>query len=207
MELDNLKEAWQSHPVKTAPGGNEEILQMLQKKSQSPIAKMKRNLRWEMIAVVILYSASIIYYLVANKGRFWEISLMLLAGGILFMIYYYRKNKLLKEMECVTCEVKSNLQRQVISLEKYIRFYFIAGTLLTPVAYFAAGFVVLYKSPGVAISGNRLFTWFMVSGIVITIIMYFLNNWYVNKLYGQHVKKLKTILLQMEESGDSYSGS
>jgi len=201
MELDNLKEAWRGQAVNASPGSNDEILLILQKKSKSPIAKIKRNLRWEMIAVVVFYSAFIIYYIIANKGRYWELALMLFLMGVLFMFYYYRKNKLLNEMECVACEVKSNLQRQVSTLGKYIRFYFVAGTLLTPVAYFTTGLIVLYKSPGVTVSGTQFISWFIGGGIAITILVYFLNIWYVNKLYGRHVKKLKELLQQMEETG------
>lgn len=200
MELDNLKEVWQADAGNTLPGIKEDILLMLQKKSRSPITKIKRNLRGEMMVVVVLYSASIIYYIISNKGRYWELALMLFLMGMLFMFYYYRKNKLLQEMECVTCEVKSNLERQVSMLGKYIRFYFVAGTLLTPIAYFTAGLIVLYKSPGFSIAGTQFLSWFIGIGIVLSILVYFLNIWYVNKLYGRHLNKLKELLQQMEES-------
>jgi hypothetical protein len=200
MELDNLKEAWRAHAGNSSPGSNEEIQMMLQKKSQSPIAKIKRNLRSEMIVVVVLYTACIAYYIISYKGRYWELALMLFLMGVMFMFYYYRKNKLLKEMECVTCEVKSNLERQVTTLEKYIRFYFVAGTLITPVAYFMTGIIVLYKSPGVSVSSTWFLAWFIGCGVAITILVYFLNIWYVNKLYGRHVKKLKELLRQMDET-------
>jgi len=202
MELDNLKEAWKGHTVKNAADSNEEILSMLQKKSQRPIAKMKRNLFRELIAVIVLYSASIGFYILDDKGKFWEVALMLFIIGILFLFYYYRKNKLLNEMECVACEVKSNLQRQVSTLEKYVRFYYLVGMILTPLAYFAAVFFVLYKSPGITMSTN-FYIWFIGSGIVMTILLFFLNKWYVNKLYGQHVNKLKEVLKQMEETTET----
>ena len=199
MELDNLKEAWKGHTVKNAADSNEQILSMLHKKSQRPIAKMKRNLFRELIAVIVLYTGSIIYYMIADQGKFWEIALMLFLIGVVFLFFYYRKNKLLNEMECVACEVKSNLQRQVSTLEKYVRFYYLAGMILTPLAFFTAGFFVLYKAPGVTMSSN-FYIWFFGSGVVMTIILYFVNKWYVNKLYGQHVKKLKELLNQMEET-------
>lgn len=202
MELDNLKEAWKGHAVKEAAVSNEQILSMLQKKSQRPIAKMKRNLFWELIAVIVLYTGTILYYAVANKGQYWEVALMLFMVAIFFIFYYRRKNKLLNEMECVSCEVKSNLERNVSTLEKYVRFYFIAGTLLMPIAYFTAGIIVLYKTPEITMS-SRFYAWFIGSGIVITILAYFLNVWYVNRLYGQHVKKLKELLRQMDETTES----
>ena len=203
MELDNLKEAWKGHTVKNAADSNEQILSMLQKKSQRPIAKMKRNLFRELIAIIIIYTASIIYYMTAYKGKLWEIALMLFLLGVVFLFYYYRKNKLLNEMECVACEVKSNLQRQVSTLEKYVRFYFIAGIILTPLAYFATGFILLNNIPGITMSTSS-YMWFFGSGVVMNILLYFLNKWYVNKLYGQHVKQLKELLKQMEETTESH---
>ena len=119
MELDNLKEIWKDLGAKKTP--NEEILSMLQKKSQRPIAKMKRNLLAEMIAVIVLYSACTVYYLIAWGGRYWELSLMFLLVGAFCIFYYYRKYKLLNSMECVVCEVKSNLQRQLLFDEEDAR--------------------------------------------------------------------------------------
>lgn len=203
MELDNLKEAWKGHTVKNAADSNEQILSMLQKKSQRPIAKMKRNLFRELITIIVLYTATIIYYIITDKGKYWEISLMLSLVGIFFLFYYYRKNKLLTQMECVACEVKSNLQQQVSTLEKYIRFYFIVGVILPPAAYFSAGFILLNKTPGIIMSSN-FYMWFFGSGIIMSIVLYFVNVWYVNKLYGQHVKQLKELLKQMEETTESH---
>lgn len=201
MELDNLKDAWQGHLANVGADSNEHILSILQKKSQRPIARMKRNLLWELILVIVMYTGTILYYSTTSSGRYWQIALLLLLVGLLFVFYYYRKNKLLTEMECVACEVRSNLQRQVRMLEKYIRFYFLVGIILTPLCYFTAGLIALHKAPPNSMN-IQLYYWFFGAGAVIAIGNYFLNKWYVNKLYGQHVQKLKSLLSQMEEAGD-----
>ena len=149
MELDNLKELWshldrQSDQLKD----DEQIQLMLQKKSRSPIAKMKRNLFVELITVLVLYSAIIWYFLATSLGGYREIALLLFTVGLLFLFYYYQKNKLLDKMQCVTCEVRSNLQQQLNTLSKYVRFYFLGGIVLTPLTYFVTGFIVLVKYPG-----------------------------------------------------------
>ena len=204
MELDNLKDLWRDLGQKdTHQNSDEEIVMMLQKRSQSPIAKMKRNLLLELVAVIILYSLSIWYFLATSMGRYWEIALLLVLVGIAFIFYYYRKNRLLGKMQCVTCEVKSNLLQQLTTLEKYIQFYFVLGLVLTPVAYFASGLIVLYKSPvgnvTLAFTSSRWYMLFIALGLVTTIGSYFLNQWYIKKLYGQHIKKLKELLQQTEE--------
>lgn len=199
MELDNLKQAWKEQATQAADTGEELILSMLRKKSQSPIARIKRNLRWELITVVVLYLSTIVYYISANHGRYWELAILLCIVGAASVIYYYQKNKLLNQMECVVCEVRSNLQRQVTMLEKYIRFYFLAGVIITPICYFIAAIVVAYKS-NFSISKNPGFlAWLIGVGIVVTIGLYFLNRWYVNRLYGRHVKKLRKLLQETEE--------
>ena len=204
MELDNLKTLWQDLDEREVRlTDDEKIIQMLRKRSQSPIATMKRNLFFELIAVIILYSFTIWYFLATSMGRYSEIAVLLLFVGILFILYYYRKNKLLGQMQCVTCEVRSNLQQQLRTLEKYVRFYFLSGILLTPFAYFATGLIVLLKYPGKDIiagftSSDEYFL-FISIGIVITVASYFLNRWYIKKLYGQHIKRLKELLVQMDE--------
>lgn len=200
MELDNLKTLWKEQELKGQSAGEADILAMLQKRSKSPIAKMKRNLFWELIVVVVLYTFMISYYLMADYGRFRELGLMLLIVVIPFIFYYYRKNKILTEMECVTCEVRSNLKRQVATLEKYIRFYFIAGSVLGAAAYFITGLIVNSKA-GSEFLTDLPKTWTYIGiGVIFGILLVFLNKWYVNKLYGQHVKRLKDLLQQTEEN-------
>lgn len=220
MELDSLKDIWKNLDEQDLrPGGDVPIMSMLQKRSRSPLAKMKRNLYWEMAALVVFYSLAIWYYITAWQGRYWEVALLLFLVGLFALFYYLRKNKLLKEMQCVSCEVKSNLQRQLITLEKYVNFYFVCTILLTPIAYFVAGLIVFFKTPadpakfdirqtGAAlprtedlIPDHRFFITFVAIGVILTIAVYFVSRWAINRLYGQHIRKLKELVQQMEEAG------
>src|SRR5690349_10651704 len=148
MELDSLKDIWKNLEEEDLRSGSEvPITSMLHKRSKSPVAKMKRNLYWEMGALVVFYSLAIWYYITGWDGRYWEVALLLALVGIFALFYYLRKNKLLKDMQCVACEVKSNLKRQLVTLEKYVNFYFVSSILLTPIAYFVARLIVFFKTP------------------------------------------------------------
>ena len=198
MELDNLREIWKEMGAGAATQESDaDILAILGKKSQSPLSKMKRNLRVELMAIVILYSLTITYYFTAWQGRYREIGFLLLVVAILFVVYYYKKNRLLKQMQSVAFQVRPHLERQLHTLERYVRFYFVIGTLLTPLAYFAAGFIIFFKTP----YGGTIHAYvsFVILGILSAVLSYFLNVWYINKLYGRHIKKLKDLLAQMEE--------
>lgn len=221
MELDSLKDIWKGlDETDLQPGRDVPISSMLQKRSQSTIARLKRNLNRELIAVLIIYSLTI-WYIITFQRMYSELAVLLALVGGAFLFYYYRKSKLLKQMECVACEVRSNLKQQLGTLEKYVRFYFIAGTILTPLAYFAAGMIILFNGQEINshmvdvsidaqtsvsqmpiaqhISNHRFFVLFLSIGAVLTLGSYFINRWLIGKLYGQHIQKLKDLLTQMDE--------
>lgn len=221
MELDSLKDIWKDlDETDLQPGRDVPISSMLQKRSQSTIARLKRNLNRELIAVLIIYSLTI-WYIITFQRMYSELAVLLALVGGAFLFYYYRKSKLLKQMECVACEVRSNLKQQLGTLEKYVRFYFIAGTILTPLAYFAAGMIILFNGQEMNshmvnvsvdaqtsvsqmpiaqhISNHRFFVLFLSIGAVLTLGSYFINRWLIGKLYGQHIQKLKDLLTQMDE--------
>lgn len=221
MELDSLKDIWKDlDETDLQPGNEVPITSMLHKRSQSTIARLKRNLNRELIAVLIIYSITI-WYIITFQRMYSELAVMLTIIGGAFLFYYFRKSKLLNEMGCVACEVRSNLKLQLGTLEKYVRFYFIAGTILTPLAYFAAGMIILFNAyegnshvvdvsidaqTSVAqmpiaehISNHRFFVIFLSIGAVLTLGSYFMNRWLIGKLYGQHIQKLKDLLQQMDE--------
>ncbi len=208
MELDQLKEMWNSADKQQAASSSEALQAMLRKKSHSPIAKIRRNLLVELWAVIILYSFIIAYYFLNFKGGLLALPALLFVIGIIYIIYYLMKNKLLKQMECNTCEVKTNLKMQVQTLEKYVRFYLFAGTAIFPLTMIVASCIILFYSPQSqqypsALHSNQfilLFAAILVAAItVFTIPIYFINKWYVRKLYGQHIERLKSIVDEMDE--------
>lgn len=207
MDLDQLKEMWGSAGNQPVSSTNEEVLRILHKKSKGPIARMKRNLFTELIAVLVIYVLTITVYFIDYSGGMLASAWFLIVVGLLYILYYVRKRKLLNQMECVSCEVKSNLKMQLVTLEKYVRFYLLAGTWLFPVTLFVTGIVFFFFSPQIA-SDAALKTgpvmWLVLGSLlvlsaVLTVPVYFMNKWYVRKLYGQHIEKLKLIVNEMNE--------
>jgi len=212
MDLDVLKELWRDveHKGSEQPA-NAEIIGMLKKSSQSPVAKMKRNVLIETVFIVVLFGVVAIYYFIAFNGRFNSIAWLYTGLAILFVLYYYRKWKLLEGMQCVACQVKSNLQRQVQSLERYIRFYLLAGTVVVPLIFLFLGFLFYYKFPTGAFyfifpavnksTGAVIAGWmfWVISLSLVSMLSYYGNRYFINRLYGRHIRQLRQILNQMEE--------
>ena len=206
MELEQFKNIWEKDTA-VQQKQDDYFLSLLNKRSNSPIARIKRNLRAELIVILVMYTFAVTYYFFAYGGKMVELAWLMVVVGLGFLVYYYRKNKLLNEMQCVSCHVKSNLELQLGTLEKYVKFYLLVGNILFPVTMAIAGYVALVLYPerlGVAHTpGNdahmrQIVTWYIIAGIVLSVGVFFLNKWYVNRLYGRHIKKLREILKEME---------
>jgi len=210
MDLDQLKDIWKGldEPV-AGRQGKQEILNMLKKRSQGPIAKMKRNLLFELISVIILYSALITHYLTAFDHELQSVAWFLLVIGVLFLVYYFLKNKLLNEMQQVSGKVRFHLERQVITLEKYVRIYMIAGVIMVPVCLAFFGWIFYnqvedFSKSSILFPSDTNSLWkvilaWLILTLALIIPVYFAYVWILNKMYGKHIDKLKQIIKEMSE--------
>lgn len=201
MELDNLKSIWKEQETLVPVADPERLAWLLQLKSRGPIARMRRNLRIEALLMVITYIPSILLYLDLFDGRLWLISVFLFAVLCFYGVYYYLKDRLLTRMQCVTCEVRSNLAGQLKSLRKYIRVYLWSAILVLLMAMLVAYAVVRYA---MQVKGIAIHWWFqppVLLGVMLplTVWLYYVKKWYVNKLYGRHIEKLDAMVREMDE--------
>jgi hypothetical protein len=218
MELESLKYIW--HSLEAPPAREQDrqaLLAMLEKKSQAPIARMRRNLIGEGILLLVAYTPAVLIFLLGFEGRLVAISWLYVILAAFFFAYYYRKYQLLSKMQCPTCQLRSNLARQVDTLKKYTRFYLLAGTGMIPLAYVVAWLVIRWKLPSAAgafgedgsatsMLYQRLHptpfwaspTLWLILLIPLTIGIYYVNASYINRLYGRHIKKLQDLLQELD---------
>ena len=198
MELETLKTLWQEQDTPLATeGSQEELLALLHKRSGGPIARMRRNLRKEVIVMVVSYAFCILFYLLAFNGSMSGVAWVFVGLFAFFYVYYYRKNLLLKKMQCAGCEVRSNLAGQLKTLQKYLRFYFWSSTLIVPVSLLASLAITLHNRPVTSWWRVTILLFAFTTGL--TVAVYFLNRWYIHKLYGRHLRKLQELLREMDE--------
>jgi len=190
MELDNLKAIWkEQEPLQDL---QPDMQQLLQKKSRGHIARMRRNVRIEALVMLLSYIPCIILYLVWFDGRLWYLSLMMSLILVVYWIYFLKKDRLLKKMQCVTCEVRSNLTRQVRILW--------TTTLVITISWFVAYMAIRYS---LHLKGIPIPQWLEPLLIVLVIPgsigLHYLNKRYFNKLYGREAQKLRDLLREMDE--------
>jgi len=203
MELEKLKELWDDSNNSSLSINEEGLSKILNQSSRRPIALIKRNLKLEVLFVILFYS--FIIWLISNKVHsnllYFDILLLILVG-MLFCIYAFYKYKLLNKMECVACEVKSNLNLQLNSLEKLVKLYFKVGNIGVVFVYLIAGAISYLEAKDDKVQfphALELIIFFSI-GLIIAIINYYISRWYKFNLYGKHIQKLKNILYEMDET-------
>ena len=203
MELRKLKELWDGSSNSSIPINEKELNQILNKRSRRPIAIIKRNLKLEMAFGILFYCFFI--WIVSNQAvsiiLYFDIILLVVAG-ILYSIYVFYKNQLLNKMECMSCEVKSNLNLQLGFLEKLVKLYFKVGNIFVLLTYLIAGAIgyITSESETDSIPHYLEIMIFITIGAVLFLINYYFSRWYLFTLYGKHIQKLKNILYEMGES-------
>jgi hypothetical protein len=203
MELEKLKELWDDSTNASLSINEEGLSKILNQSSRRPIALIKRNLKLEVLFVILFYG--FVIWLISNQVDsnllYFDILLLILVG-MLFCIYAFYKYKLLNKMECVACEVKSNLNLQLNSLEKLVKLYFKVGNIGVVFVYLIAGAISFLeaKDDKVQFPHALEIIIFLSIGLIIAIINYYISRWYIFNLYGKHIQKLKNILYEMDET-------
>lgn len=206
MELEDLKQIWRNAEDAAEAGDKKPDLRAgIHNASQNLFYRMRRNLFVELLIVLVSVTVVAVYYFMAYEGRLREISwlYMLLAG--VFGLYYYKKNRLLQAMQSSASNVKANLQLQLKTLEKWVRLYLIAGTLCVPLVM-AVFYTVLrnnhfiiqapFKVASNSIGFGLIYLLFTVT---FTVLLFFFHKWYVQRFYGRHIKKLKSLVAEMQD--------
>jgi hypothetical protein len=211
MNIDDLKQAWQEQDRLVNKKFTEaDLMQLLQKPSISPLGKMKRNLTTELWFIIISFSSMSIYYFISFGTKHIFIPIIYIVFGMLFLFYYRYKIKLLNNILCVSCEIKSNLNQQINTLEKLVRNYLFFATILGTIAIFLI-FTIEYYIVKASFLNNSIlvyseeksvllyvFTWLIII-LFFNQLNYWANKWYMNKLYGKHIKRIKELLEQLNE--------
>jgi len=209
MELDELRSDWNklaapesSLPLPGIRATGRDLL--------TPAGSMLRNLRFEAIVLSVTYVFVIGFYFIAFRGWMREISWYTLSIGLVFAFYYYKKSSLLRSLGKMEGSLQANLGQKLDTLGRFVRFYVWAGTLLGPLTMAFIGWLAWNKVPDID-PGNLFFPstqnplWkavlaWLISMLLFSVVLYFVNKWYVDRLYGQYLRRLRSIQREMNET-------
>lgn len=202
MELEEFKNIWQTsqqREIYQQNVDNESVMLMTKQKSKAISDKLRRNLDIDMI-VSSLFIPPLLYVIIwtklANYHKF--VAIFFLIYTIIGLIYYFKVIKLYKEIDLkndlfTTLKFTVNqFEKQVKSLTLYNQITIIPLMLYGSIV--GAEVAEYYGHPI-----NLTFKELLFCVVFATPIAYFYMKYFIKSLYGNHLKKLKEHLAELEE--------
>jgi hypothetical protein len=198
MELEELRSIWKSSEPGFQPKDESEIASMLKGRSLSIIDKLKRSVWFELIFTLVSSLGLLVYALTLPSGDLKWTSIAILVMCLAYIFYYIKKIILLNRFDPAKENIRSNLVSLIEKLTGYLRFYRRSYTILYPV-FFCVGLLFGGLARGAdAFFENllkpRTITFLAIMAVVLYLLTSLLVNWYLKKLYGNHLEKLKNLL-------------
>lgn len=201
MEIDDLKAIWKNGE-NFEPKNETQIASMLKGQSKSILNKLKRNVWFEMIFTLTSGIILFIYALTLESGALKWTSISIIVLFAVYSIYYIKKLMLLNRMDWGKENIKANLETLVVNLNGYLKFYKRSYTILYPI-YFVLSLLFVAIERGMENFTEHLMKIETIIYLVaLAATFYFcctwLVDWFLKKLYGNHLEKLKRLLEELE---------
>ncbi|RAW00690.1 hypothetical protein [Pseudochryseolinea flava] len=202
MELEDLKNIWKNGEAFKLK--NEvELASMLRGTSQSIISKLKKSVWFELLFTIGAGIALFIYALTLPSGalKWTSLSILIMLAGYSF--YYIKKLVLLIRFDSSSENIKSNLEKLYLTFSSYLKFYKRSYTILYPV-YFCLGLIFGALERGTdefleALIQTKTIIYLVFVAAVFFFCSTWLTTWYLRKLYGNQMDKLRDVLYELKQ--------
>ncbi|MCB2379747.1 hypothetical protein LGH70_19280 [Hymenobacter sp. BT635] len=204
MELDDLRRHWQQPEPQPTALPEPALQELLSRQSGSLVASMRRNARAELTFTVLVMLGLGYFLLQPQKGFYQMYAVFMLLLSVATLYYFYRKLRLLRQMDCVEDNVQGHLQHLTASLRQLLAFYYRLTLLSGPLALL----LLLGYDVGRELARPEAFRWnlmglkaaaFLVFGAVLQVVAVYGTRWYMQRLYGQHLDRLEAASRDLEE--------
>jgi hypothetical protein len=202
MELDELKTIWNKSKPAFERKDPAELSQMLTRNSSSVVDKLKRSVWFELIFTFVASLALLAYALTLPGGALKWTTVSILVLFVAYSVYYVKKLLLLNRFKPGDDNLRSTLQKLVDNLTSYLNFYKRSYSILYPV-YFVLGVVFGALETGAdrfiqKVSEPKTIIYLVLWGGIFFFLSTWFANWYLKKLYGNHLEKLKAVMRDLE---------
>lgn len=201
MELEELKNIWQKNKEGFHPKGEAELATMLKGNSTSLVDKLKRSVWFELIFTIVAGVAMLAYAIKLPDGALKWTSVSILFLFVVYSFYYIKKILLLNQFQPGDDHLKANLEKLIENMSSYLNFYKRSYTLLYPV-YFCLGLLFAALETGSdrffeTMSDPRTILYLLALAGVLYFLSTWFTSWYLEKLYGNHLRKLNLLLQEL----------
>jgi hypothetical protein len=202
MELDDLKSIWKQDKPGFEPKQEAEIASMIKGRSNTIISKLKRSVWFELIFTIVCGLGLGIWALMIESGALMWTIISLIVLFVSYLFYYVKKILLLNKFDSSTENLKNSLQHLLDRLTTYLTFYKRSYAILYPV-YFCLGLAFGALEKGLddfllRLSQPKTIILLVSLAGVFFLCTVWITNWYLKKLYGNHLDKLKELLNELQ---------
>lgn len=203
MELDDLKDIWKKSGPEFRAKDKTELALMLQGRSTSIVDKLKRNVWIELILTFVASLVLIGYALTLPSGTMRWTSVSSVALFSVYSIYYIKKLLLLNRFNPAEENLKTHIDRLIMSLSSFLKFYKRSYNILYP-TFFVLILVFMAIERGATDFMDSIRRPYMIIYLLLSSGFYYFvstafTNWYLKKLYGNHLDKLKSLAHELED--------
>ena len=197
MELDELKQSWKAQKIVT--NKNTDIMEMIHHKSYGPVAALKGNFRKQMILLLLMPGFIFITNSANAEGLLRSILFWSYVGFcLLAVVYFYFDYRIASRMEVMEGNVKANLEKQTLLLEKRLRWKLVGLPIIT------VFFIALLEVLPYVQHYKMLNTWHNLSPFIrfgayalLLLMQYFISRRVNERKFGAHLRHLKELVREM----------
>ncbi|BAU53707.1 hypothetical protein [Mucilaginibacter gotjawali] len=206
MNIDDLKGAWKNDDMK---GAELPANTTFCKKSASPLAQIRRNMKNEFMGVLISYGFLIAYLFYGMKSAlFFNItSIFVFIILVLNCIYFFRFYVFYKSINHYDFSIKKSISKLAYELELNTEIYKTYNLCVTPLAVLVT-FTLLCGNNGLKFIGHifaaDIYTspWNVLIAFVAILISfgvtYVCINHHIRTQYGKYITELKQMMDDLE---------
>ncbi len=196
MDIENT---WQQG------GGSDDMLnKMLQQadfgniQSNLPLRKLKRNLLIGMFWAALITFLYILLFFFIGLWQVYIALCVLIFFNTWIMIDSWKLYKKTNENVTPSNSLKEELQKNYTGFQNWWKLQQKAGLFVYPIAaaggFILGGFWGSGKSVDAFLYNPRMITILIITVLVLVPICYYAAKWMFNYAYGNHLKKLKTLI-------------
>lgn len=202
-ELDNLKEAWKtlSDVQRGKQYSQSELMQLVKRKSNNELLKIRRKLLLEWSMVIILSVLLVLYIGWLNPSdALFAVIFLLVVLGVSLVPYL----NLLKFKMVHYTDLRSHLTEFIARYDKMVSEYTRMSFITIPIGVLG-GFAFGYHSHGARYGWSDLFETKKFIILIVLLIVISLGGCYLQKsyfkwFYGKNLDRIKQCLTELDEA-------
>lgn len=199
-ELEKMKELWKEvHENKNnyTQINKEQIMENLTLKSNSIFVKLSRSVKFEYMALASCLPIMLLSSAYVSDTNFKWSSIVFAVVMVLYGLFFWNDFRKIQNYSLISASLNEQLNESIIHLEKFIKTYFTAGMIMWPAVgglyYFMLKFLKSYL-----VEPTFNIVSLLLSMLVATIVGYFVQKWYTQKMYGKYVDELKNLQKELQ---------